>query len=140
MGLCASTGLGPNSDNPGLRLSSAGVHPTYGGGWQGRAASEVVRLAQARGHADSVGDGIAGRYIYLALGWGVAIVVVGSGASLQFIWPELWQGIPAMSFGRLRPVHSQGILYGWLSLVMVPALRHPPCRGPLGPRVRDHPV
>lgn len=72
-----------------------------------------------REHAYSHGDAIAVRYLSWALGWAVILMLVGLLASLQFIWPELWRGIPFLSFGRLRPVHSQGILYGWLSLGMI---------------------
>ncbi len=59
------------------------------------------------------------RYITWSLIWVAILMGVGLVASAQFFWPELWRGIPYMSFGRLRPVHSQGILYGWLSLAMI---------------------
>jgi cytochrome c oxidase cbb3-type subunit 1 len=59
------------------------------------------------------------RYLYCALAWLVVLMLAGLVASLQFFWPQMFFGIPELSFGRFRPVHSQGILYGWLSLAMM---------------------
>jgi cytochrome c oxidase cbb3-type subunit 1 len=32
----------------------------------------------------------------------------------KFVWPELLGTIPAFSYGRLRPLHVNGMLFGWL--------------------------
>lgn len=42
----------------------------------------------------------------------VGIVAVTIAA--KFVWPELMSTIPALSYGRLRPLHVNGMLFGWL--------------------------
>jgi cytochrome c oxidase cbb3-type subunit I len=39
----------------------------------------------------------------------VAIVIAG-----KFVWPELLGTVSIMTYGRLRPLHVNGMLFGWL--------------------------
>ncbi len=32
----------------------------------------------------------------------------------KFVWPELLGTVPALAYGRLRPLHVNGMLFGWL--------------------------
>src|SRR6266545_4200980 len=32
----------------------------------------------------------------------------------KFCWPELLGTVPYLSYGRLRPLHVNGMLFGWL--------------------------
>ena len=32
----------------------------------------------------------------------------------KFVWPDLMGTIAALSYGRLRPLHVNGMLFGWL--------------------------
>ncbi|MBK9168026.1 MAG: cbb3-type cytochrome c oxidase subunit I [Bryobacterales bacterium] len=41
---------------------------------------------------------------------GIVAVVIAA----KFVWPELMSTIPAMGYGRLRPLHVNGMLFGWL--------------------------
>ncbi len=41
-------------------------------------------------------------------------VLFGLIASIQLWWPELGAGVPALSWGRIRYAHTQGIMLGWL--------------------------
>ncbi len=36
-------------------------------------------------------------------------------ASVQLWWPDLGAGVPALSWGRIRYAHTQGIMLGWLA-------------------------
>jgi cbb3-type cytochrome oxidase subunit 1 len=45
--------------------------------------------------------------LFVAIGFGIM-------ASAELVSPDLSHGIPALSWGRLRYDHTQGILFGWL--------------------------
>jgi len=75
-------------------------------------------------------------FIACAAAWLVCGTAVGEYIALKFVWPDL--GIdPWLSVGRLRPVHTNIVLFGWaslagigLALLVVPrtsrtTLRHP---------------
>lgn len=40
--------------------------------------------------------------------------LVGVLVSLKFIWPEFMGSAPWLTFGRMRPLHVNGVLFGWL--------------------------
>lgn len=53
-----------------------------------------------------------------AVVWGLAAMLIGVIIAFQMVFPELNGGIPWISFGRLRPVHTNGAIFGFtLSLV-----------------------
>jgi len=54
-------------------------------------------------------------FILSALAYLVITMLVGILASFQFIWPDWAAGIPYLSFGRIRPIHTNGTLFGWLT-------------------------
>lgn len=59
-------------------------------------------------------------YVYLACAtaWLVFGTLIGEYLGLKFAWPEL--GVtPWLSFGRLRPVHTNVVFWGWTSLAMI---------------------
>ncbi|HHT9152900.1 MAG TPA: hypothetical protein ACFYEM_05125, partial [Candidatus Hypogeohydataceae bacterium YC40] len=49
--------------------------------------------------------------IWLALVVSVALIV-----ATKFVWPDFLAGVAWLSFGRLRPLHVNGALFGWLSM------------------------
>ena len=51
-------------------------------------------------------------------------VVFGIIVSLQFFWPDLTGGLPALGWGRLRYAHTQGIMLGWLGNAFIAFLYH----------------
>jgi cytochrome c oxidase cbb3-type subunit I len=54
-------------------------------------------------------------YLASATAWLVVGTLIGVYLSLKFLWPDLG-GIAALGFGRLRPVHTNSVLWGWASL------------------------
>lgn len=52
--------------------------------------------------------------IYLVLGTGVGVFIAS-----QLAWPQLNFGIPYISFGRLRSVHTNTVLYGFAGTVLL---------------------
>jgi len=57
-------------------------------------------------------------YIGAATFWLVFGTVVGQYLGMKFMWPDLDQ-VSFLSFGRLRPVHTNTVFWGWASLAMI---------------------
>lgn len=57
-------------------------------------------------------------YLGAAVFWLVFGTLVGQYVGMKFIWPEM-DSINFLSFGRLRPVHTNTVFWGWASLAMV---------------------
>ncbi|MFO7824733.1 MAG: cbb3-type cytochrome c oxidase subunit I [Cyclobacterium sp.] len=57
-------------------------------------------------------------YIGAAVFWLVFGTLIGQYLGLKFIWPEM-DAISWLSFGRLRPVHTNAVFWGWASLAMI---------------------
>lgn len=57
-------------------------------------------------------------YVVAAAAWLVIGTLVGQYLGMKFIWPEM-DHQPGLSFGRLRPVHTNMVFWGWSSLAMI---------------------
>lgn len=57
-------------------------------------------------------------YLACATAWLVFGTLIGEYLGLKFAWPELGVA-PWLSFGRLRPVHTNVVFWGWSSLAMI---------------------
>lgn len=56
-------------------------------------------------------------YLGAAVFWLIFGTLMGQYLGMKFIWPEL-DSISWLSFGRLRPVHTNAVFWGWASLAM----------------------
>jgi len=45
--------------------------------------------------------------------WGIVGMLVGVIIAAQLIWPDLTQGIPWLSYGRLRPLHTNAVIFAF---------------------------
>lgn len=57
-------------------------------------------------------------YIGAATLWLVLGTLIGQYLGMKFVWPEMDQQ-SWLSFGRLRPVHTNMVFWGWSSLAMI---------------------
>src|SRR5260370_20006455 len=57
-------------------------------------------------------------YVASSAAWLVFGTLVGAYLALKFVWPDLGVA-PWLSFGRLRPVHTNVVFWGWASLAML---------------------
>lgn len=57
-------------------------------------------------------------YIGASVFWLIFGTLVGQYVGMKFVWPEM-DTTPWLSFGRLRPVHTNAVFWGWASLAMV---------------------
>src|SRR5881392_494282 len=45
--------------------------------------------------------------------WGIVGMAVGVLIAAQLIWPDLTYGIPWLSYGRLRPLHTNAVIFAF---------------------------
>ncbi|HNP18771.1 MAG TPA: cbb3-type cytochrome c oxidase subunit I [Fulvivirga sp.] len=57
-------------------------------------------------------------YIVASVFWLVLGTLIGQYLGMKFIWPEM-DSYSWLSFGRLRPVHTNTVFWGWASLAMI---------------------
>lgn len=57
-------------------------------------------------------------YLGASVFWLVLGTLVGQYVGMKFVWPEM-DALPWLSFGRLRPVHTNTVFWGWASLAMI---------------------
>src|SRR5512140_545988 len=49
----------------------------------------------------------------MSVGWGVVGMLVGVVIASQLLWPELNLGIPWLTYGRLRPLHTDAVIFAF---------------------------
>ena len=57
-------------------------------------------------------------YIGASAFWLVFGTLVGQYVGMKFVWPEM-DSLSWLSFGRLRPVHTNTVFWGWASMAMI---------------------
>ena len=57
-------------------------------------------------------------YLSSAAFWLVIGTLVGQYVGMKFVWPEM-DNSAWLSFGRLRPVHTNTVFWGWASMAMI---------------------
>ncbi|MFT3884034.1 MAG: cbb3-type cytochrome c oxidase subunit I [Flavobacteriales bacterium] len=57
-------------------------------------------------------------YLAAATSWLVFGTLVGQYVGMKFAWPDMDE-VAWLSFGRLRPVHTNTVFWGWASLAMI---------------------
>jgi cytochrome c oxidase cbb3-type subunit 1 len=83
----------------------------------GRASATSENKSVDKGKASMA----AGTYNYtvvrqfaiMTVVWGIVGMLVGVVIAAQFIWPDLTYGIPWLSFGRLRPLHTNAVIFAF---------------------------
>ena len=72
-------------------------------------------------------DGPVRMFTLAAVLWGVVGMTVGVLIAAQLAWPELNFGIPWLSYGRLRPLHTNAVIFafGGCALMASSLLRRP---------------
>src|SRR6187431_18904 len=81
------------------------------------ALSAATGLAAARPARTAVGasyeDGAVRLFTLAAVLWGVVGMAVGVLIAAQLAWPELNFGVPWLSYGRLRPLHTNAVIFAF---------------------------
>ena len=53
------------------------------------------------------------QFAIMTVVWGVVGMLVGVIIAAQLIWPDLTYGIPWLSYGRLRPLHTNAVIFAF---------------------------
>jgi cytochrome c oxidase cbb3-type subunit 1 len=61
----------------------------------------------------SYSDSVVRQFSLAAVLWGVVGMAVGVFIAAQLAWPELNMGIPWLSYGRLRPLHTNAVIFAF---------------------------
>jgi cytochrome c oxidase cbb3-type subunit 1 len=75
---------------------------------------QELRMANPKAKSGPVYTDDAVRWFALAtVLWGVVGMLVGVIIAAQLAWPELLGGIPWLSYGRLRPLHTNAVVFAF---------------------------
>ncbi len=58
-------------------------------------------------------DTVVRQFAIMSVVWGVVGMLVGVIVAAQLAWPELNFGVPWLSFGRLRPLHTNAVIFAF---------------------------
>ncbi|HKB52360.1 MAG TPA: cytochrome-c oxidase, cbb3-type subunit I [Ramlibacter sp.] len=58
-------------------------------------------------------DTVVRQFSLMAVVWGIVGMLVGVFIAAQLAWPELNFGIPWISYGRLRPLHTNAVIFAF---------------------------
>ncbi len=64
-------------------------------------------------HSTTYNDSVVRQFSIMAVVWGVVGMLVGVVIAAQLVWPELNLGLPWTSFGRLRPLHTNAVIFAF---------------------------
>lgn len=63
--------------------------------------------------AATYNDTVVRQFAIMAVVWGVVGTLMGVIVASQLVWPELNLGLPYTSFGRLRPLHTNAVIFAF---------------------------
>ena len=63
--------------------------------------------------ADTYNYKVVRQFSVMTVVWGIVGMLVGVIIAAQMAWPELNFGIPWLSFGRLRPLHTNAVIFAF---------------------------
>lgn len=67
----------------------------------------------ARGGAEVYEYDLIKWFTVASIVWGVIGMLVGVYIASELAWPALNAGVPEITFGRLRPVHTNLVIFGF---------------------------
>ena len=83
------------------------------------ASVSAARAAPVPTHpSDAYVDGPIRAFALMAVVWGVVGMLVGVIIAAQLAWPDLTSGISWLSYGRLRPLHTNAVIFAFGGCVL----------------------
>ena len=61
-------------------------------------------------------------WLFSAVFWMIFVTVLGLTMAIELTTPNLFAGIPWLLFSRIRPIHVNGVIFAWLSMMYWGAL------------------
>ena len=63
--------------------------------------------------AEFYNDKVVRQFAVMTVVWAIVGMLVGVVIAAQLIWPDLLHGIPWLSYGRLRPLHTNAVIFAF---------------------------
>ncbi|HMN21871.1 MAG TPA: cytochrome-c oxidase, cbb3-type subunit I [Ottowia sp.] len=70
-------------------------------------------MALASAQAAVYNDKVVRQFAIMTVVWGVVGMLVGVFIAAQLAWPDITYGIPWLSYGRLRPLHTNAVIFAF---------------------------
>ena len=58
-------------------------------------------------------DKVVRQFAVMTVAWGIVGMLVGVFIAAQLYWPTLGEGIPWLGYGRLRPLHTNAVIFAF---------------------------
>ena len=58
-------------------------------------------------------DRVVRQFTVMTVVWGIVGMLVGVLIAAQLYWPQIGEGIPWLSYGRLRPLHTNAVIFAF---------------------------
>jgi cytochrome c oxidase cbb3-type subunit 1 len=75
-----------------------------------RAIQPEVRM---QANSGTYNDKVVKQFAIATVLWGIVGMLVGVVIATQLYWPHLFEGIPWLSYGRLRPLHTNAVIFAF---------------------------
>ena len=77
--------------------------------------ADVLDVAPATHASTAVeyNDKVVRQFALMTVVWGIVGMAVGALIAAQLIWPDLSFGLPWLSYGRLRPLHTNAVIFAF---------------------------
>ncbi|MBK9707073.1 MAG: cbb3-type cytochrome c oxidase subunit I [Acidobacteria bacterium] len=79
-----------------------------------RSAGEIPVSSAARANESLHEDTTAKLFLISSISYFFIVGIIAVLIAAKFVWPQLLGTIPFLTYGRLRPLHVNGMLFGWL--------------------------
>src|SRR6185369_7189110 len=62
---------------------------------------------------DDYDYGVVRQFAVMSLVWGIVGMLVGLILAIQLAWPDVTPAVPFLSYGRLRPLHTNAVIFAF---------------------------
>src|SRR5262245_35829020 len=81
---------------------------------EGAGAHPLQRTARPmRIEKFSYDDAVVRKFVFATVIWGIVATLAGLWLALLLVLPQLSLGLPQLSFGRLRPLHTNAAIFAF---------------------------
>src|SRR2546429_9807330 len=77
------------------------------------ALSIAAPIATTAAPAETYNDTVVRQFTVMTVVWGIIGMAVGAFVAAELIWPALSLDIPWLSYGRLRPLHTNAVIFAF---------------------------
>ena len=67
---------------------------------------------------------IVRNFLFATALWGLVGFLVGLICAIEMFWPQLTNGVSFLSFGRLRPLHTNAVIFAFVGNAIFAGVYH----------------